>query len=277
MNVSARLMTWLVVCIPFWGCQEGIDVSAFSQARARGTFERTLAVSGSVDLNIRTGSGNIDIRTGPGDRVHVVGHITASPTLAGADAAARVRGIEAAPPVVQEGSSITIGDSRSDPRYHNVSISYEVTVPVATRITSQTGSGDQTIGTVDGQVRARTGSGDIRIERAGGLLEAQTGSGNIRAQAVAGAMTLRTGSGNIEVHQTVGAGIEAKTGSGDVSLELPADASFHLTARTGSGSIDTTHPIQVEGKRRRNHLTGVVRGGGHPVSVTTGSGSVRIR
>lgn len=277
MNLSARLFSLLVPCLAATSCGDGIDISALAQESARGTFERTLTVSGPVDLSVRTGSGDIDIRTGPGDRVQVIGHIRASQKLFGEDAAERVRQVEAAPPIQQSGSIIRIGDTQDDPRYRDVSIRYELVVPANTQLNSQTGSGDQTIGSVDGPVRAQTGSGDIHIERAGGGLAAQTGSGDIRVKAVGGAMTLKTGSGDIEIRQTVTAGIEARTGSGDVHLDLPADAAFNLTARTGSGSIETTHPIQVEGKRRRNRLGGVVRGGGHPVDVTTGSGSIRIR
>jgi DUF4097 and DUF4098 domain-containing protein YvlB len=277
MKVSARFLSLLVACVAATGCGDGIDLSALAQESARGTFERTLTVSGAVDLSVRTGSGDIDIRTGPGDTVRIIGRVRAGQKLFGEDAAERVRQVEAAPPIQQSGTTIRIGDTKDDPRYRDVSISYELTVPANSRVNSQTGSGDQTIGSVDGPVRAQTGSGDIHIERAGGGLDAQTGSGDIRVKAVGGAMTLQTGSGDIDIRQTVTAGIEAQTGSGDVNLELPANAGFNLSARTGSGSIETAHPIQVEGKRRRNRVDGVVRGGGHPVNVTTGSGSIRIR
>ena len=51
----------------------GCDVVR-AQVPAEGTFERTLAVNGPVDLSVRTGSGSIQIRTGSGQSVQVIGH-----------------------------------------------------------------------------------------------------------------------------------------------------------------------------------------------------------
>jgi hypothetical protein len=255
----------------------GCDVSELAaQSRAQGSFERTLTVNGPVDLSVRTGSGDIVIRIGEGNRVQVVGRISAR-NRDGDSAADRVKEIEAAPPVQQTGNVITIGHTGDDDRYRNVSIAYELTVPPQTQITARTGSGDQMIGSVRGAVRAQTGSGNISIESTGGALDAQTGSGNIRVNSVSGAINVQTGSGNVDVRQVVKADVRARTGSGDVVLGLPADAAFTLEARTGSGSIDSTHPLTIQGSLRRNHVTGTVRGGGNLVSVTTGSGSIRIQ
>jgi hypothetical protein len=254
----------------------GIDLSTSAQERPQGRFERTFTVSGPVDLSVRTGSGDVDIRIGTGDRVQVIGRITAGRRFL-ENATERIRQIETAPPIQQTGNTIRIGDTRDDPRYRDVSISYEVTVPATTQVNSQTGSGDQRIGRVNGAVRAQTGSGDIHIEGTGGGLDAHTGSGDIQVNAVSGAIKAQTGSGDIEVAQIQKADVDVQTGSGDVRLRLPGDAAFTLTARTGSGSIDTTHPVQTEGRRRRNRLEGVVRGGGNRVDITTGSGSIDIR
>lgn len=270
------------------GCGDGIDISAFAQERARGTFDRTLRVDGPVDLNLRTGSGDVDITTGTGDRVEVIGHVTASPgrpcIIIGTtcifgedgDVAERVRQIEAAPPIEQAGNVIRIGYTNDDPRYRNVSISYEVVVPADTQVTSRTGSGDQMIGRVNGAVRAQAGSGDIQVERTGGDLDAQTGSGDIRVDAAGGAIRVQTGSGDIDVVQIARADVEARTGSGDVALRLAPDAAVNLAAKTGSGSIDTSLPLEAQGERRKRRLQGTVRGGGHRVSITTGSGSIRV-
>lgn len=254
----------------------GIDLSTSAQTRPQGRFERTLTVSGPVDLSVRTGSGDIDIRVGTSDSVQVIGRITAGRRSL-ENAPERIRQIETAPPIQQTGNTIRIGDTNDDPRYRDVSISYELIVPATTQIISQTGSGDQRIGRVNGSVRAQTGSGDIHIEGTGGGLDAHTGSGDIQVNAVSGAIKAQTGSGDVEVAQIRKADVDVQTGSGDVRLSLPADAAFTLTARTGSGSIDTTHPVQVQGSRRRNRLDGVVRGGGNRVDITTGSGSIDIR
>lgn len=298
-----------------------------AQPRAEATFERTLSVNGAVDLDVRTGSGDIQIVTGPGSSVHVIGHIRASRQ----NAEERVKQIMAAPPIQQNANAIRIGDTGNDPLYRNVTISYELTVPAETRLRARSGSGDQTISSIQGpidvgtgsgtiriaqtssDVLASAGSGDIELERSGGSFVATTGSGSIRAAAVGGAVKVRTGSGRIEVTQTNPADVDAETGSGriaiagarsavraragsgsitvagqpgqswdleagsgDITVELGADAAFNLDARTGSGSIETNHPLTVFGAISPHRIQGTVRGGGPRVGISTGSGSVGI-
>ncbi len=274
---AVRRLSFLVIClVGLTGCI-GVDISAQAE-RARGSFERTLTVNGPVDLNIRTGSGDIQIRTGTSERVHVIGRISASRSWNSTESPEdRVRRVETTPPIVQNGNVISIGQTRGDDTYNNISISYELVVPANTQLNASTGSGDQTIGSVDGAIRARTGSGDIRIERTGGALDAQTGSGSIRVASVGGEIRAQTGSGNVQVAQIVRADVTVQTGSGDVILQLPSEAAYSLDATTGSGSISTAQPITMQGRMRRNHVQGTVRGGGNIVRVRTGSGSIDIR
>ena len=275
MTAVVRFVSLAVCFVAFAGCDVAHLVA--QSERARGSFERTLTVDGPVDLSVRSGSGGIQIRTGSGDRVQVIGKVSAGSSRDGLDPAERVRKVEAAPPITQEGNVIRIGNTNDDPTYRNVSISYELVVPANTRLDAQTGSGSQTIGSVDGAVRAQTGSGSIRIERTGGSLFAQTGSGNIHADAVGGDVRAQTGSGSVEVRQTTRGDVSVQTGSGSVRLSLPEDAAYTLDAQTGSGSISTAQPLTVQGRTQRNHLTGTVRGGGNAVRVRTGSGSIDIK
>lgn len=273
---AVRQLAFLAFCFLALSACDVVEIAAQSE-RARGTFERTLTVNGPVDLSVRTGSGGIQIRTGSADRVQIVGRVSAGYSRDGLDAAERVRRVEGAPPISQTGNVIRIGDTQDDPIYRNVSISYELVVPANTRINAQTGSGSQSIGSVDGPVRAQTGSGSIRIERTGGSLQAQTGSGNIQADSVGGEVRAQTGSGSVDVRQIVKADVSVQTGSGSVRLSLPADAGYTLDAQTGSGSISTSQPLTIQGRIGRHHVTGIVGGGGQNVRVRTGSGSIDIR
>lgn len=275
MTSAFRFASLAVCVVALAGC-DIVHIAAQSQ-RAQGSFERTLTVSGPVELSVRTGSGSIQIRTGTADRVQITGRVSTGSSRDGLDPAERVRRVEAAPPIVQTGNIVRIGDTNDDPLYRNVSISYELVIPSNTQINAQTGSGNQAIGSVDGAVRAQTGSGNIRIERAGGSLHAQTGSGNIDADSVGGEVRAQTGSGSVQVRQIVKGDVNVQTGSGSVTLSLPADAAYTLDARTGSGSISTAQPLTVQGRLGRNHLTGTVGGGGNNIRIRTGSGSIDIR
>ena len=255
------------------GCD--VNVERLQAAQADGTFERTLSVTGPVDLDIRTGSGDIAVRAGTDGSVHVTGRVRARLSM-NENPQERVDRIRANPPVTQAGNTVRIGATGDNPLYQNVSISYEVVVPANAKIQARSGSGDIGIAMTASGVEARTGSGDINVLGASGGFMAQTGSGDVHAGRIAGAMKASTGSGDIDAAQTAPGPVQMETGSGDITLKLPEDAGFTLTVRTGSGSITTTHPVVSASSRQHNRLDGSVRGGGPPVDIRTGSGDVRI-
>jgi DUF4097 and DUF4098 domain-containing protein YvlB len=326
--MTVRLMTsagLAVLVVALTACR--LD----AQTRPEGMFERTLPVAGPLTLDIRTGSGNIEVHRGAADSIHVVARLRGGrSSWFNEDVEERIRRIEAAPPITQTGNTIRIGPVQDDRLYRNISISYDVTVPMETSVQSRTGSGNQTISDLSGpvdvstgsggivlkairsDVRASTGSGSMQIEDVGSLF-GRAGSGGITAAAVRGAIDVRTGSGRIDVAQTGEADVDVETGSGgiDVSgarralraragsgtieiegrpaggwdvetgsggirIDFPEDSAFELNVRTGSGSINTTHPLAVVGTLSRSRLRGTVRGGGSLVDLSTGSGSIQI-
>lgn len=269
-------------------------VTYMEAVTAEGSFERALQVSGAVNLDIRSGSGNIRVVPGSVGQVQIRGAIRVRRGTQ-ADAEALVRELEQSPPIEQTGNDLRIGHfgTESD-RYRNVSISYDVTVPAETRAQARTGSGDVAVQNLKGPVEARSGSGNVEISNIGdtvnahtgsgnirlasvqGAAVAQTGSGDIRAEGVAGAFTGKAGSGNVVVTQTAPGGATLQTGSGNITasgLEGP------LQAQTGSGSI------KAEGQPSANWN---LRAGSGDVSLSvpataafdfdahTGSGSISI-
>lgn len=271
------------------GCMVGVEAVS-----ADGSFDRSLQVSGPVDLQVRSGSGNIRILAGSPGTVRVVGRIRAyEGFLSEGTPAEAVKEIETNPPILQDGNSVRVGDI-SDSWLRHLSISYDITVPADTRVRTETGSGNQTIDAFAGPLEARTGSGSIRAERieghvkakagsgdielhgAGGGLDASTGSGSIQAEKVSGAVRARAGSGRILIEGRPVEDWSLRTGSGNVTIRVPADAAFELDAQTGSGSIDSRHPIEMLGSLTHHRIRGQVRGGGAHLDAVTGSGSIRI-
>src|SRR5438046_6624591 len=123
----------------------GLTIGALAQRFVDGSFERTLKVSGSVDVDVSTGSGRIEVQPGAPDELTIratvrVGHWNRSQSEAEQVLIRLVNN----PPIEQIGSVIKIGyDSPDLP--HDISISYQITVPKETRLHSRTGSGNQTI------------------------------------------------------------------------------------------------------------------------------------
>ncbi|MFZ0760891.1 MAG: DUF4097 family beta strand repeat-containing protein [Candidatus Sulfotelmatobacter sp.] len=288
--------------------------STFAAASTpQGTFAKTFQVSGPVDLEVQTRSGDIIVHSGPPGSVSIRGKIYVSEHWLLGDRQGDVTEIEQNPPLRQDGNSIHIDYVNS----HNISVDYEITVPADTTIRAHTGSGDQKIEGTHGNMDLQSGSGDVKLTRITGEIRLQTGSGDVRAREISGAVRGETGSGDVEVEETgpgdvdlhtgsgnitvrgiqgsfradAGSGDitaegkqtggwEIRTGSGNVRVQLPADAAFDADISTSSGTLDVGAPLTmtVQGRVQETHkqIVGKVRGGGPSLTLHTGSGDIQV-
>jgi len=263
-------------------------LAAVPALASEATFERTLSVSGHVELSVSTGSGNIHLTCGADNQVHVYGKVKSG--WGGSED--RVREIAAHPPIEQTGNIIRIGSHHEN--LHNISIDYEIQAPENSFLDAGSGSGDITvegvgenakISTGSGNIHATglhggftvdTGSGNIYAEQTGaGDVKAQTGSGNIELRNLRGGLRGGTGSGNINVGGTPASDWKLETGSGSIEFSA-GSAAFTLDASTGSGSIHTDQEMLTQGTSDKHHVTGKINGGGPTVRMATGSGDIRV-
>ncbi len=289
---------------------------AFEVGAADGSFERSLTVDEPIFLDVSTGSGSIKITTGRSGHVEVTGHIKVGRGFfkrSGDDIQELINQFKSDPPVNLANGRLEIGHIKNRAFRRNVSISYEIVVPVDTEVKSHTGSGSQTISDVAGPVDIGAGSGKLTLANIGGAVIAKTGSGSIRANDIAGSFEAHAGSGSVRLTQvapgdvvvTTGSGssdlrgvvgalrvragsgrivVEGEqkgtwdidTGSGSVNVKLPQGSSFELDAESSSGRIEIDHPVTVQGRISKKHLRGEVRGGGELLKIETGSGGIRI-
>ncbi len=279
----------------------------------QGTFDKTFSVSGPVDLEVETHSGDITVRSGPAGSVSIHGKIFVGDHWLFGNRHTDVSDIEQHPPLRQEGNRIRIDYVNA----HDISVDYEIVVPVETTVRTHSGSGDQTIGGIRGNVDVQSGSGNLRMLGLTGEIRLQTGSGNVRAREIAGAIRGGAGSGDIEVeemgsgdidlhtgsgnimargiqgafHAEAGSGDitgegtqtgtwEIRTGSGNVHVRLPANAAFDANLSTGSGTMEVspaiTMTVQGRVQETRKQIVGKVGGGGPLLTVRTGSGDIHI-
>jgi hypothetical protein len=263
-------------------------LAAVPALASEATFERTLSVSGRVELSVSTGSGNIHLTRGADNQVHVYGKVKSG--WGGSEE--RVREIAAHPPIEQTGNIIRIGSHHEN--LHNISIDYEIQAPGNAFLEAGSGSGDITvdgvgenakISTGSGNIHASglhggftvdTGSGNIYAEQTGqGDVKAQTGSGNIELRDLRGGLRAGTGSGDIKVGGTPASDWKLETGSGNVEF-WPGSAAITLDASTGSGSVHTDREMMTQGTQDHHHVTGKINGGGPTVRIETGSGDIRV-
>jgi DUF4097 and DUF4098 domain-containing protein YvlB len=280
----------------------------------QGTFDKTFSVSGPVNLEVETHSGDITIHTGPAGSVSIHGKIYAGHSWLFGSQHVDVGDIVQHPPLRQDGNSIHI-DYVSQ---HDISVDYEITVPADTTVRAHSGSGNQTIAGTRGNLDLQTGSGDVKLENVAGEIRLQAGSGNVRGRQIAGPVRgsagsgdieleetgsgdidLHTGSGNVIVRGVQGAlhaeagsgditaegrqtgGWDIRTGSGNIHVRLPAGAAFDANLSTSSGSMEVNPAITMTvqgrvGEENRKHIEGKVRGGGPLLNVHSGSGDIHI-
>lgn len=265
-----------------------LGLAASTALASEATFDRTLTVSGQVQLSVSTGSGNIHLTHGSGNQVHIFGKVKG-----GWDASeARVKEIAANPPIEQTGNIVRIGGHHEN--MQNISIDYEIQAPENALLAASSGSGNITVEGVGETAKLSTGSGNIRATGLHDGFSVSTGSGNIYAEQIGtGDVRAETGSGNVELRNLHG-GLHAGTGSGEIKVGgtpttdwklgtgsgnvefWPGSTGITLDASTGSGSIHSDHEMMTQGTLNKHHVVGKLNGGGPTVRIETGSGSIRV-
>lgn len=178
---------------------------------------------------------------------------------------------------------------------------------IDTDVTLSGTTGVVRVETVSGNVETRNTSGDLILDTASGNIEVtgsrgaelmiDTGSGSVRCVDVtAERLDIDSGSGEVDLLRTsvervrvdVGSGsvdigvtrqareISIETGSGGVTLHVPAGFGAELDLETGSGDIESDLPITIHGKSR-GEMRGRMGDGSTRLNVSTGSGAIRIR
>jgi DUF4097 and DUF4098 domain-containing protein YvlB len=94
-----------------------------------------------------------------------------------------------------------------------------------------------------------TVNGEVRVQGVEGKLEAQSVNGNVTIRGSRHDVRAVTVNGKIDVAADAappGSNFELKTISGALSLVLPKDARFDLTASTMNGSLESTFPLKPQ-------------------------------
>ena len=160
-----------------------------------------------------------------------------------------------------------------------------------------TGSGEVSVEEFQGDLLVDTGSGGVDLTGIqGGEVNVDTGSGAVRGSVVSASyFKVDTGSGEIvlsrvsapEVYLDTGSGevdvellddvdeLLVDTGSGGVTIRVPATVGAEIEVDTGSGGIDVDIPVEVR-EVKRNYMLGILGDGRGRIVVDTGSGGVRL-
>ena len=152
---------------------------------------------------------------------------------------------------------------------------------LAGKIEVHTGDGHITVTSLRGELRLRTGDGHVEGDNLDGKLSVQTGDGRVRVNGRFDALELRTNDGSVDAEARMGSKIVREwyvtTGDGAVRLRIPANLNADLDAHTGDGRIRVDFPLTVPaGRMSESTVEGKLNGGGPPLRVRTGDGSITI-
>lgn len=262
---------------------------------ADGRFERTLKVSGAVDLDVMTDSGGISVKPGSAGSVQIRGLLKGhrGSWLSWGDIQSRIRALEKNPPIEQSGNTIRVGHVRDRNLLRGVSMRLEILTPPNTRLRAQADSGGIQVAGIEGpaecktdsggieaddigtEVRAVADSGGIRIHNIRGKVYARADSGGIEATGVGGPIDVKTDSGGIRVAQTTPGPISAGADSGGARLKLASAGGYDIRASSSSGRV-TVPEMTVRGTMSPHRAEGKLRGGGPLVEIHVDSGNIEI-
>ncbi len=143
-----------------------------------------------------------------------------------------------------------------------------------------TGSGGATLSDLNmTRVVVETGSGGVEARNVkADRISIDVGSGGIRVETLTtDDLKVDTGSGSVRLELgNVPSATDIDTGSGGVTIALPADANAMLDIDTGSGGISSDFPVTADSFQRRE-LRGKIGNGGPMIRISTGSGGVRLQ
>ncbi len=143
-----------------------------------------------------------------------------------------------------------------------------------------TGDGHIRVDGAKGQIRLRTGDGSIEGRELDGQLEATSGDGHINVEGRFDGLSIKTGDGSVTARANPGSklanGWNVHTGDGSVTMSLPADLQANIDASTNDGRISLGIPVTVEGTFSTSQIHGKMNGGGAPLTIHTGDGSIHL-
>jgi DUF4097 and DUF4098 domain-containing protein YvlB len=111
-------------------------------------------------------------------------------------------------------------------------------------------------------------------------VDASSGDGHIKLDGRLDQLNVKTGDGSINARIQPGSKIASSwtihTGDGSVDITLPPDLQANIDASTNDGHISLGIPVTVEGTFSNSQIHGKMNGGGQPLTIHTGDGSIRL-
>ena len=264
------------------GCEVTIDIDDNGDGDVGPTETRddSFSVGESPALVVTSENGSIDVETGPAGTISVLATLRNAP---------RVQ-YEA----IEQGDTVTVeaevdSGARNAGADIVVSVPAETEVELKTsngRIeiqgleapgTLRTSNGRVVMKQLEGDFDARTSNGPIEVTSMEGEATLATSNGPVTLDKVKGAFDVDTSNGNISFsgEMTAGGDNRLKTSNGSVTVGLEGTPSVKLDASTSRGEVTNELPIDAS-KTKKQELVGTIGEGEAELVIRASNGSVTI-
>ncbi len=268
-------------------------VALVSAAGVRGEeVAKTFTVSGHANVKVTTDDGSVRVSTGDIKQVEI--RVIYSGYKLDKDLRVSTS---------QSGDTVEVVAKTSGGGFWNwgvrhSSLRVEVHMPKDADLTVDTGDGSVEAESINGNLDVKTGDGSIKVEGAKGVIRLHTGDGSIEARELDGradvttgdghvnldgrfdALNIKTGDGSVTARAHGGSKVMTSwnihTGDGSIDLDLPGELQANLDVSTNDGHISMGIPVMVEGTFSNTRISGKMNGGGAPIVVRTGDGSIHL-
>ncbi len=268
-------------------------VALVCAGQARGEeVAKTFTVSGHASVKVTTDDGSVRVSTGDIKQVEI--RVIYSGYKLDKDLKVSTS---------QSGDTVEVVAKTSSGGFWNwgvrhASLRVEVHMPKDADLTVDTGDGSVEAESINGNLDVKTGDGHIAVQGAKGTIRLHTGDGSIEARELDGRADVTTGDGHVNLDgrfdtlniKTGDGSVTARahggskvvsswsihTGDGSIDLDLPSEIQANLDVSTNDGHISMGIPLLVEGTLSTTRISGKMNGGGAPIVVRTGDGSIHL-
>lgn len=244
-----------------------------ADALSGGDWNKKYSLTGSANLRVEATDASVTVRGGDVDWIEA--RVTTRGWSIGPTGAVIVES--------QTGDSVDIS-VRTPKEFFGIgerSAHVDLIVPRKLRATIDTGDGSIVAERFGGDVRLSTGDGGIEAHMMDGALDAQSRDGRLAIGGRFDRLNLHTKDGHVELKaargSTLGGPWRVDTGDGSVEISVDGALACDLDANTGDGDITVDLPLTMSNKKRGSAFRARINGGGAPFVIRTGDGAIHVR
>ena len=126
-----------------------------------------------------------------------------------------------------------------------------------------------------GSLDLHTSGGQVSIRDFAGPVNAASNGGQFTLNNIAGPLNARTAGGAIHATLSNVTDVKLETNAGAIAVAIPANGGFNIDAQSAIGEVTTDLPVTGATKSRHT-LHAELNGGGKPLFLRTGAGSISI-